>query len=703
MAKPITFLRKPKVPQNDRTKPSTPLNFAASPVEPSTARLTWSQSTDPITTDGRPTSGVAGYRIFELSAVIKTVTGATTLTTDILNVTPGLHHYNIASYDNAGNQSIISAQVNCTLVGSDLADTAAPSAPVLSRDLDTGTDIVALSWTASTDAVVGGHQTSGIAKYKLSRDGVVIFTDTMLDRAYADGPLNPGTYAYTVTAVDVAGNESTASNTATIVVPVPADTSTDLIIWPAQNASGLTIFPNIVGDGATSVGGSGRSASVRGSASNAGTGTTICRVNTINATAALTTNTDGTKSGSLRAALAANFPRTIVFETSGMSDWSSAGDLLVTNPNFTIHGHTAPAPGFYIRGAAIWVNGSNQCLEGLKFLCGDNATGPAVGNRGAIKAEGSSSNHITGLVIDRCSFYWGTDETVDIGQNINQLTFSHNIVAEGLWRNPLYPQIGSGFGHLLYGAGNGSGFGRTIRGNLYAQNYARNPLNYSPYARIDNNVIYNWGDTAMVLGDNFTEYSTYYAALRNNVVISGNHSKVHNKYLTIWSTSPSDARFPVPGGPGVDVKIYLSGNTLISAYQAAPAALGNQWDINWDLTNSEAAFKTLSNPLNDIGIVLADTEDTLENVLLTAGAFALNRDTKDQTIVDQVRDGTGDLAASVSAYGGWPTIAVNTINHVANGMPVSNRNSINLTHPKYAGATELEIYCWGFRDAKSVY
>ena len=77
---------------------------------------------------------------------------------------------------------------------------------------------VALSWTASTDAV-------GVAGYDIHRstvDGFTVGPTTLVGSTagttFADGPLAAGTYRYRVVAHDAAGNASTPSAQATATV-----------------------------------------------------------------------------------------------------------------------------------------------------------------------------------------------------------------------------------------------------------------------------------------------------------------------------------------------------------------------------------------------------------------------------------------------------------------------------------------------------
>ena len=99
-------------------------------------------------------------------------------------------------------------------------DTTAPSTPVNLTASVAGTT-ANLAWTASTDAV-------GVTGYRVSRNGTVL-PGTVAGTTFADSGLAAGTYGYSVTAVDAAGNVSGASNSASVTVtstaPPPTDTT----------------------------------------------------------------------------------------------------------------------------------------------------------------------------------------------------------------------------------------------------------------------------------------------------------------------------------------------------------------------------------------------------------------------------------------------------------------------------------------------
>lgn len=103
-------------------------------------------------------------------------------------------------------------------------DTTAPTVPGNLTATLSGTT-ANLSWTASTDNV-------GVTGYRITRNGAP--HTTVLNTFYNGTNLTPGTYTYTVAAVDAAGNVSAASNSASVTVPPPPTTDTTAPTVPAN-------------------------------------------------------------------------------------------------------------------------------------------------------------------------------------------------------------------------------------------------------------------------------------------------------------------------------------------------------------------------------------------------------------------------------------------------------------------------------------
>jgi fibronectin type 3 domain-containing protein len=174
----------------DATPPPVPTGLAGS-ASGGTVTLSWS-----AVDDGGST---VSYRVFRGGTAVAT-TAATTL-----DDAPGdgTFSYTVASIDRLGNVSAQSAPVTVTLTTAP-SDTTAPTTPLgvfaLARSAANGGGNI-ISWALSTDSG------TGVASYQIFRGGDLVGTGDA-------PPFNAGTAgigAYTVKAVDGAGNTSAAS------------------------------------------------------------------------------------------------------------------------------------------------------------------------------------------------------------------------------------------------------------------------------------------------------------------------------------------------------------------------------------------------------------------------------------------------------------------------------------------------------------
>ena len=132
-----------------------------------------------------------------------------------------LYNYRVRSRDAAGN---LSTSANFTFATLSLPDTTAPSIPTSLSATGISTSQINLSWTASTDVVGSGQSSSGIAGYRIWRNGVQIATTIGTATTYSNTGLTSGTtYSYQVAAYDAAGNVSALSATVsgTTITPTP--------------------------------------------------------------------------------------------------------------------------------------------------------------------------------------------------------------------------------------------------------------------------------------------------------------------------------------------------------------------------------------------------------------------------------------------------------------------------------------------------
>lgn len=190
--------------QTDTQPPTAPTSLAATAASTSEIDLTWGASTDD--------TGVSGYRVFRDGVLLTTVTGTSFADTGLVPSTT--HTYQVYAVDATGNVSAASNTSQATT----FADTEPPTAPTGLTATPAGSTEVDLSWTGSTD-------NAGVDHYSIVRDGTQVAVTT--GTTYADTTVSPSsTYAYSIVAVDVAGNTSAPSNTATATTPAPPTTLT---------------------------------------------------------------------------------------------------------------------------------------------------------------------------------------------------------------------------------------------------------------------------------------------------------------------------------------------------------------------------------------------------------------------------------------------------------------------------------------------
>lgn len=158
-------------------------------------------STTPVDVTLTPVdAGVIAYTQYALNgAAWSTYTGPVSVSTE------GTNTLEYRSADEAGHVEVVRTATVCV-------DTQPPTVPTNVSASAKSTDEIEITWEPSTDMV------SGLAYYAIYRDGV--FIDTSASTTYVDEALTPGeTYVYSVSAVDVAGNESPWSDSASETLP----------------------------------------------------------------------------------------------------------------------------------------------------------------------------------------------------------------------------------------------------------------------------------------------------------------------------------------------------------------------------------------------------------------------------------------------------------------------------------------------------
>jgi len=187
---------------SDNQPPSVPTDVQAAGLTTTSILVSWTASTDNI--------AVAGYKIFRNGTQIDTSMTPSYIDQGLNPDTT--YSYTVSAYDAAGNNSAQSSPA--AVATTPPADLEAPSVPTGVSAVALSPGSIQVSWTASTDNVA-------VTGYKIYRDGAL--ADVSETTSYIDTGLDPETvYSYTVSAFDLAGNESAQSSPAAQAT-TPAD------------------------------------------------------------------------------------------------------------------------------------------------------------------------------------------------------------------------------------------------------------------------------------------------------------------------------------------------------------------------------------------------------------------------------------------------------------------------------------------------
>jgi hypothetical protein len=168
-----------------------------------------------VSADASDNVGVVGVQFKDGAANIgaEDTTSPYSVSWNTTAVADGSHTLTAVARDAAGNITT-SAGVSVTVDNPD-PDTTPPSVPTGLGAVAVSQSQIDLSWNASTDPVVGGQITSGVAGYNVYRNGGAspINGSLITATSYSDTGLAPSTsYSYTVDAQDNAGNKSAKSS-----------------------------------------------------------------------------------------------------------------------------------------------------------------------------------------------------------------------------------------------------------------------------------------------------------------------------------------------------------------------------------------------------------------------------------------------------------------------------------------------------------
>ena len=343
------------------------------------------------------------------------------------------------------------------------------------------------------------------------------------------------------------------------------------------------------------------------------------------------TNLNDSGPGSLREAVEAEGPRTVVFRVSGTIILENT--LSIRNPYITIAGQTAPGDGICLRKRPLTIDADEVIVRYLRVRYGDEMSN---------NADAVTSRYKKNIIVDHVSASWGDDETMTLyhGENV---TVQWCMITETLNRGGSH-----GFGGIW------GSHPSTYHHNLIAHNVSRNPRLASGCGNVDyrNNVLYNW------------EYNTCYGAEahqkgdRRNPPIEFSHVNLMANYYKPGPATRDGVKSrlanPSTRNGAADAgQWWVAGNIV----DGSPEVTADNWK---GVSPSGPEFR-LAAPWPAMPIHQQPAEEAYASVLEHVGASLPKRDSVDARIIDEVRNGTATfgkngIIASQEEVGGWPEL-----------------------------------------------
>lgn len=341
------------------------------------------------------------------------------------------------------------------------------------------------------------------------------------------------------------------------------------------------------------------------------------------------TNLDDSGSGSLRAAVEAEGPRTVVFNVSGLITLESK--LVVKNPYLTIVGQTAPGKGVCVRKFNLGMMGAHDVIIRHLRVRPGNLAGLTLDGMGM-----ASSDH---CIIDHCSISWTQDEAFS-SRGARNITLQRTLISEAL----------NAAGHKKYPPGTQHGYAASIGGNVGS--FHHNLLAH--------NAGRNW---SLAGGIDRLNRHTGALDLRNNVVFNWKHRATDGGAARVqfvnnyYKPGPATAHFyelvPQFENPAFGPQIYFVAGSVMEGKHGPEGPLG---PFAGTRSRPETPWEkfTVREPWFDSFVTTHSATEAYTNVLADVGCNRPALDEHDARVLAEVRAGTAQFKGSTTGLSGLP-------------------------------------------------
>jgi pectate lyase len=448
---------------------------------------------------------------------------------------------------------------------------------------------------------------------------------------------------------------------------------------PAGRLPALPAFPGAEGGGAFTPGGRGGK---------------VLEVTTL----------DDDGPGSLRAAVGAAGPRTVVFRVAGLITLKSP--LKITHPFITIAGQSAPGDGVCVRGATTEIDTHDVIIRHMRFRRGDMK----------VRDDALGGFPVKNIIVDHVSASWGLDENLSLyrymlkvpgGRDkkmaVENLTIQWSISSEALDKN------NHAFGGTWGGANS------SFHHNLFACNTGRNPsIGMGGLFDFRNNVLFNWRHRTIDGGDGSSQINVVANYFKPGPITKG---ELRHRIVKV-DRRRSAYEFPGTGRWYVADNVVAGDPQVTADNWAGGVQYGQDQVVKGETvpkaTEKEARADT---PFPAPPVTQQSAAEAYELVLANAGATLPKRDAVDLRVIEMVRTGRptfkDGIIVSPADVGGWPEYKADTVEPDSDhdGIPDwwEAKYGLNPNDPSDAnrdlsgdGYTNLEKYLNGIEPTKKI-